>query len=249
MFYLIGMHFALRGGQAHRDLTTMNFQVSEEQSHPSYLQYTEKVGKTMHGGIKDVKHKHHSARAYTNVNNSERCPVMLYSKYISLCPQDALTKSLYLQTLKKPKSNQWYSKAPVGHNALSGYIKSMMDEAAIKGNFTNHSLRVTTVTRLFDHGQDIKVIKNQTGHRSDALLSYRRIDGDKLEEVSNILNNNVKRPKLDTNVNVNVKRPKLDTTGNRVENDIENHELMQNLPSGTHQVNFHIHGGNNHFHM
>ena len=119
LFYMIGVHFALRGGKAHRDLTTANFTVIEEQSGHSYLQYVEKVGKTRQGGIKDMKYKHHNARAYANDNNPKRCPVIVYKKYVSLCPLEGLTKALYLQALKTPKPNQWYSRVPVGHNTFS----------------------------------------------------------------------------------------------------------------------------------
>ena len=69
----------------------------------------------------------------------------------------------------------WYGKTPVGHNTLAGMVKTIMTEAGFSGNYTNHSLRVTTVTRLFEEGQDVKVVREQTGHRSDALLAYRRV--------------------------------------------------------------------------
>ena len=143
--------------------------------------------------------------------------------YVHLCPEDTLKNSLYLQQLKNPKEEQWYSKAPIGHNTLSGFVKGMMEAAGFQGNFTNHSLRVTAVTRLFDCGQDIKVIKNQTGHRSDALLAYRRIDTDRLKEVSEVLSvtNSAKRVKIDldkdtqnesSQMNTAIELPKSQTT-------------------------------------
>ena len=59
LFYAIGVHFALRGGKAHRDLTIANFTIGIEQDGHEYLEYTEKTGKIHQGGIKDVKFKHH----------------------------------------------------------------------------------------------------------------------------------------------------------------------------------------------
>ena len=45
----------------------------------------------------------------------------------------------------------------------------------IPGNFTNHSLRATGTTALFDAGVQESVIQKRTGHRSlDALRCYER---------------------------------------------------------------------------
>ena len=41
-----------------------------------------------------------------------------------------------------------------------------MKEANISGNFTNHSLRVTGTTMLFDSGTPEAIIQKRTGHRS-----------------------------------------------------------------------------------
>ena len=38
-----------------------------------------------------------------------------------------------------------------------------------EGYYTNHSLRATAVSRLFQNYVDDKLIKGVTGHRSDAL--------------------------------------------------------------------------------
>ena len=43
-----------------------------------------------------------------------------------------------------------------------------------EGYCTNHSLRATAVSRLFQNDVDDKLIKGVTGHRSDALQGYKR---------------------------------------------------------------------------
>ena len=51
-------------------------------------------------------------------------------------------------------------------------VKTMMAEAGVKGYFTNHSLRATTVSvRLSREGVDDKLIRGVTGHRLEALQS------------------------------------------------------------------------------
>ena len=44
--------------------------------------------------------------------------------------------------------------------------EEMMSEAGVEGYYTNHSLRATAVSRLFQNDIDDKLIKGVTGHRS-----------------------------------------------------------------------------------
>ena len=48
-----------------------------------------------------------------------------------------------------------------------------MDAAKIPGFFTNHSLRHSGGTRLFQAGVDRKLVKEATGHKSDAEDKYQ----------------------------------------------------------------------------
>ncbi len=48
----------------------------------------------------------------------------------------------------------WYTNKPVGVNTLKKVVSDMMKEAGIEGRFTNHSLRATTATRMYDKGID-----------------------------------------------------------------------------------------------
>ena len=43
-------------------------------------------------------------------------------------------------------------------------VKTMMSEAGVQGYYTNHSLRETVVSRLFQNDVDDKLIKGVTGH-------------------------------------------------------------------------------------
>lgn len=42
------------------------------------------------------------------------------------------------------------------------------------GFFSNHSLRASCATRLFNAGVDEQLIARQTGHRSSAIRAYKR---------------------------------------------------------------------------
>ena len=52
---------------------------------------------------------------------------------------------------------------------------------------TNHSLRATAVSRLFQNNVDDKLIKGVTGHRSDALQGCKRETEEQLLKVSKIV--------------------------------------------------------------
>ncbi len=45
-------------------------------------------------------------------------------------------------------------------------MKNIMKKAGFKGYFTNHSLRRSCATRLYDAGIPEQVIQETTGHRS-----------------------------------------------------------------------------------
>ena len=64
----------------------------------------------------------------------------------------------------------------------------MCADAGVEGTFTNHSLRATGATVLFDAGVPEAVIQKRTGHKSlDALRSYEQVTLDQEKCVANIL--------------------------------------------------------------
>ena len=64
----------------------------------------------------------------------------------------------------------------------------MFSEAKITGNFTNHSLRATGATELFQSEAPEKVIQGITGHHSVSALQQHERPGDlQLKAACNIL--------------------------------------------------------------
>ena len=101
-----------------------------------------------------------------------RCPVCIVEKYLNLILYGGSNASLYVQSMKKPKPNVWYTTQPVGINKIRKVVGKMLKNAGLDGYFTNHSLRRTCATRLFRSGQSTKLIKEITGHVSDAVNKY-----------------------------------------------------------------------------
>ena len=89
--------------------------------------------------------------------------------------------AFYLTPLKKAKGDLWYSCVPVGHNTLRTTMSRVCSLAGIDGFKTNHSLRVTAATRLFQAGVDEQLIMKRTGHCSiDGVRTYKRATGREL---------------------------------------------------------------------
>ena len=70
---------------------------------------------------------------------------------------------------------------------MGGYIEDMMKRGGVEGNFKNHSMRKSTCTRLFRKGVGPQLIKEQTGHRSEAVMLYKKSNLQQKKEVSDML--------------------------------------------------------------
>ena len=76
----------------------------------------------------------------------------------------------------------------MGKNTLSSMMKRMCTAACIEGNKTNHSLRASGTTELFQAQVPEKVIQERTGHRSlTAMRLYERTTNEQHRNVSAIL--------------------------------------------------------------
>ena len=113
---------------------------------------------------------------YENKANPNRCIVRLYKKYNSKCPARCPDKCLYLKAQTKPTDDCWYCNAPVGHHLLGNTVKRLMEAAKIPGHFTNHSLRASAATRLFEARVDEQLIMMRTGHNlTSGVRSYKQV--------------------------------------------------------------------------
>ena len=55
VFYIMGVHFGIRGGREHRNLNASNFSFDRDSDGREYVQYIERTSKTNQGGIKHRK--------------------------------------------------------------------------------------------------------------------------------------------------------------------------------------------------
>ena len=75
-----------------------------------------------------------------------------------------------------------------GKNTLAKMVKDICADAGIGGNKSNHSLRTTGATELYQAGVPEKVIQERTGHLSlTDLRQYECTSGQQHEAVSRVL--------------------------------------------------------------
>lgn len=179
LLYLNGLHFALRSGVEHRNLQIDQIEVIPPNDTRKYyaLRYRENVSKTNSGGLKHLKIE---PKCVTHIDtlsetNPTRSHALLLLKYLSLRPNDK--KEFYLTPLQTVtcSSKVWFKSTPVGHNTLAKTVPRLCSTVGISGYKTNHSLRATCATRLYNEGVDEQAIMERTGHRSlSGIRPYKR---------------------------------------------------------------------------
>lgn len=179
LVYMFRLNFALRAAQEHRNLRCdtpeceSQIQIHTGDNGKWFVRYTEDTSKTRQGGINHRKITPKVVNAYENTSHPERCIVRLYAKYMSHCPK-IRTNALCLRPLTTPVGSVWYGKQPVGINKLAAVVKRLCSAAGLQGHRTNHSLRASAATRLYNENFDEQVIAETTGHRSNSVRQYKR---------------------------------------------------------------------------
>lgn len=87
LLFQLGIHFALRAGQEHRNLrvgTYSQISISMDAFGTRYLEYKEDVSKTNRDGLQHKNLTPEVTTAHQNKSVPERCPVLTYEKYLRL---------------------------------------------------------------------------------------------------------------------------------------------------------------------
>ena len=86
------------------------------------------------------------------------------------------------------KDKCWFTKAPMGKNALGEIMKHISEDAKTSKNYTNHCLRAFTVSKLNSQNVPERHIMAITGHRNaQSLTSYCRPTDDQERQMAEVL--------------------------------------------------------------
>ena len=101
-----------------------------------------------------------------------RCPVKTLKLYVSkLNPScDALFQRA--NTKFSATSDRWFDNMPLGVKSLGNMMSKLSEKYGLAGQYTNHSLRATTVTALNHAGVGAGDICHVTGHKSIESLRH-----------------------------------------------------------------------------
>ena len=184
ILFLFGIHFALcGGGDKHKCLkvgcTQQILIKTDPENDLQFLEYKACHAKNNQGGLRDQKHQQKVVHAYENVNNKLRCVVRLYQKYLSLCPNNhpKCSRDMYLHPLAKaPQNGPWYSCQPMGIHSIEQVLSGLCAHAGIAGKCTNHALKATCATHLYNKGFDEQMIQEQLGNSSEAVRAYKQMN-------------------------------------------------------------------------
>ena len=177
LLFLLGLHCTLRAGREHRNLITPDMPGSQfkfvTRDGQQILEYTEHIGlKNNKGGIRERAHKPKVVPIYP-AEHRGRCPVRLMTLYLSKLPKNRRSTALYLRPKQTANASCWYVDRPIGINLLQSTVKRLCQSAGLEGFFTNHSLRASCATRMYNAGCDEMTITEFTGHRSLAVRSCK----------------------------------------------------------------------------
>lgn len=170
-FFLNGKNFCLRGVQEH---SSLRFSQLKRCYNPDHYVYIEFSSKNHSGGITDAA----EGKVVPIMQNGSHSHVHILDVYLSKVPQHLLNgeSKFYLKPLQFTPTGEtlpWYWDEPISRKKLQTMVKDICTEAQVEGNFTNHSLRATGATALFDAGVPETIIQKRTGHKSlKALRCY-----------------------------------------------------------------------------
>ena len=115
-----------------------------------------------------------STRRSPAIQQVECAVILPIDLYLSKLPVEAFHDDHFymrlLPALPAPGHTPWFGKAKLGQNACTKVVGEVAEAAGLSSKKSNHSLRATTATTLFNKGVPEKLVQERTGHRSLTAL-------------------------------------------------------------------------------
>ena len=138
VFFYTCKCFGLRGRDEHRSLEVTQFAFGTD-SVGSYVQYIGRESKNIKHGVHQRNVQNKVIKQYANRDDTERCVVALFNKYISYIPSKG---PFYRRPLARSDDKIQFSLQVIGKNLLGDYMSRMFKSAGIEGEYTNHCGKV-----------------------------------------------------------------------------------------------------------
>ena len=156
MWWLLTMHFVLRGRQEHHDMMVEYFSIEKDDNAVEFITFSEGPTKTRQGGLR-VKPRLATPRMFDT--GEKRCLVVLFKQYLEKRPEkNELDRAICVAVIDKPQTSAvLYKKTPMGKNTINNTMKTMKKDSPLKNvcpekKLTNHSAIKTVVKKLKSSG-------------------------------------------------------------------------------------------------
>ncbi|CAB4026334.1 Integrator complex subunit 9-like [Paramuricea clavata] len=161
VFFEIMLYFCRRGRQNLRQLKKDDFVIK---INPQGQKYVVKTGDT-------TKLDDGEEGGMMIAGGGPLCPVYSFEKYLSHL--NPVNKFLF----QRPRENcpsdgiVWYDNNVVGENTLGKKMRVLSVQANLSVEYTNHSIRATTITILNRYGYLAKHIMSVSGHKNESSIT------------------------------------------------------------------------------
>ena len=170
VFFELVFYFCRRGRQNLRELKPDDFAIKVNAKGQRYvIKTTDEL--TKNHRVDDCQAEEGGMMVE---NGGPSCPVYSFEKYLShLNPANQFL--FQRPKSKTPDSTIWYDNMVVGANKLGNKMKTLSVEAKLSTEYTNHSIRATTITILDRNGYEARHIMSVSGHRNESSIkSYSK---------------------------------------------------------------------------
>ena len=169
VYFEIALHCARRGCEGLRELGKDSFVVKVDENDREYVTIRYHELEKNHQGL-NKREQVRDPRMYAQ--NDENCPVKSFRKYVSALNPNC--DAFFQRTNPQFKdSGIWYQNAPLGKNKIALLMKTISKKAGLSKLYTNHCLRVTSVTVLSRNDVCAENICSVTGHQNvDSVRAY-----------------------------------------------------------------------------
>lgn len=168
VWFWIVYQFGLRGRELLASFTKDLFLIGIDSDGFRYVEIRcDLLSKNVKASLSQKEYENlRSARIYENKEDSEKCIVGLFQEYLKKIPDgNQYLFPLPLKIIKTPDT--WYcDKKHLGKDALGQMMKKISKKSCLSTLYTNHCVRVTTISNLSRQGYSSEQISTVSGHKN-----------------------------------------------------------------------------------
>ena len=188
-FFDIQYNFGRRGMENLRNFKKTTFIFKRDDTNREFIEMSFNEMTKNH----QTNEKHNpKTRMYAH-ESQENCPISSLKKYLSKLDDECDIFFTYpKKNIKDHANEKWYTSKPLGSNTLCKMMGSISTRLGLSMQYTNHSIRATTVTQLSKAGFEARQIMRVTGHKVESSLTTYSADNSEREK--RIISDTLMRP-------------------------------------------------------